>query len=453
MAEIIDTSLDLVLPDAVLAALRALEQNGHEAWCVGGCVRDALLGRAIHDFDVATAASWQQTEQVLGSHGFTVHRTGVEHGTVTASFDGVAIEVTTYRADGVYSDGRHPDEVTFVKSIDEDLARRDFTVNALAFHPDRGVKGVPGGLEDLRAGVIRAVGDPAARFSEDGLRILRACRFASQLGFRIDEETLDAMVSRKMMLGRVAIERIAHELDALLLGDYVHDALMQTINVLVAVMPELAACKGFDQHTPYHIYDVWEHTAWVVQRAPRTRLGRWAALLHDIGKPAACFFEGERAHFFGHAKLSALMGRSILQRLPFSDAFVQDVLTLVRLHDVQIAATPKSVRKALVRLDGNVALFRELIALKRADALAHSSLGEPRVQLAADLERVLEEVLAANEAFTVRQLAINGNDVLEMGIPSGPAVGEALEATLAAVIEDEVPNERQALLGFIAKLR
>lgn len=429
--------------------LQVLEANDHEAWCVGGCVRDALLKRATNDYDVATSASWQEAERLLQQAGFAVRRSGVKHGTITAVLDKDSVEVTTFRHDGAYSDGRHPDDVVFVKHIEEDLKRRDFTMNALAYHPARGILDCVGGLEDLQNGIIRVVGDPKRRFREDGLRVLRGCRFASQLGFTLEDDTLRTMKSFKMMLYKVSVERITHELDGLLLGQHVHDALVQTIDVLGAIMPEIVACKGFDQHSPYHIYDVWEHTAWVVQNAPQDRLVRWAALLHDIGKPAACFFEGDRAHFYGHARLSALMARNILQRLTLSPAFARDVVTLVELHDNQIPPTSKNVKHMLHALDDNVSLFEALVHLKRADALAHSERGIARVKVADDLASTLEAVIRENDAFSVRQLAIDGHDMMEAGIPSGPEVGKALECALNGVIDEHVANERDALLAYV----
>ena len=442
------------IPSFVQMALRALESADHEAWLVGGCVRDALLKRPIHDYDIATSARWQDAETALIAADFTVHRTGTAHGTVTASLDGNAIEVTTYRTDGAYTDGRHPDNVTFVSTIEEDLARRDFTINAMAYHPDRGLLDTWNGKSDLETRTIRVVGDASKRFAEDGLRVLRGCRFASQLGFTIEPTTLAAMKKEKTGLLRVSAERITHEMDELLFGDFVHDALMETVDVLVAFMPEIAACRGFDQHTPYHIYDVWEHTAWVVQQSPKTRLARWVALFHDIGKPAAFYTDANgRGHFFKHQQLSAMLAKGIMERLLMSPAFITQVLMLVRIHDRQIGANSRSVKRALSKLDGDVDLFRTLCGIKRADALAQSELSEPRLKLSYELERVLDEVIASNDAFSLKQLAINGNDVIELGVPSGPQIGELLDLALDAVIEEKLPNEYEALLAFLRAQR
>ena len=445
-------SIDIPVPPYAQSALEALELAGYESWLVGGCVRDSLLHRPVNDYDIATEASWEESERALAAAGFAVHRTGTPHGTVTASIDGNALEVTTFRSDGAYSDGRHPDSVTFVRSIEEDLARRDFTINALAYHPTRGLLDSWGGLQDVEDGLIRAVGDPVKRFREDFLRIARGCRFASQLGFAIEPETLQAMKACKMGLLRIASERVTHELDGLLLGEHVHDALMETVDVLVAVLPEVAACRGFEQRTPYHIYDVWEHTAWVVQNSPATRLNRWAALLHDIGKPGACFFEGDRMHFYGHPRLSVILASDALRRFSLAPSFVDRVLTLVRMHDVQIAATPKSVKRALADMGGDTELFQALIFLKRADTLAQSELGEPRLELADELQVVLDAVIANGDAFTLKQLDVSGRDLMAIGIAEGPAVGHALNQCLDAVIEGRVRNERAQLLEFAQSL-
>ena len=442
--------LEFNIPAFAQEALHALEFAGHEAWLVGGCVRDALLDREVHDYDIATSAKWQDAELALKTAGFAVHRTGTAHGTVTASIDGNVIEVTTYRSDGSYSDGRHPDNVTFVNAIEEDLARRDFTINAMAYHPNRGLLDIWNGQRDLETHTIRVVGDASKRFAEDSLRVLRGCRFASQLGFTIEPTTLAAMKKEKTGLLRVSAERITHEMDEMLLGDFVHDALMETVDVLVAFMPEIAACRGFNQHTPYHIYDVWEHTAWVVQHSPKTRLARWVSLLHDIGKPAVFYTDANgRGHFFKHQQVSVILAKNIMERLLMSPAFTAQVLTLVRIHDRQIAANPRSVKRALSTLGGDVDLFRTLCGVKRADALAQSELSEPRLELSYELERVLDEVIASNDAFSLKQLAIDGNDALVLGVPAGPRIGELLDAALDAVIEEKLPNEREALVAFL----
>ncbi len=439
------------LPSHALAALEVLESAGFEAWCVGGFIRDALLGRAGNDVDVACSAHWRQAQASFEAAGYRTHETGVAHGTLTVIIEGHPVEVTTYRCDGSYSDGRHPDEVSFVSTIEEDLARRDFTINAIAYHPIRGFVDEFNGLADLQTRVIRTVGDPKKRFAEDALRILRACRFKSQLGFSLDEETLSAMKSSKSMLRSVSIERVTHEIDLLLLGDHVHDALMETVDVLSFVLPELASMKGFDQRTPYHIYDVLEHTAWVVQHTPPERLVRWAALIHDMGKPAAAFEDGDVRHFYGHAHVSVDLGRALMTRFLMAPAFRDRVLTLVKHHDDVISPDTRAVKRVLGRkLGGDADLFRSLCDLKRADAFSQAPHCAPRAEVAQELKRVLDEILESKEAFSLRQLAVNGRDILSLGVEAGPRVGAILDAALEAVVEGDLPNEREALLAFAA---
>ena len=443
--------LEAALPSPARAALAVLEDGGFEAWCVGGFVRDALLGRPIHDVDVATAAHWEDVERLFEAAGYRTHQTGVAHGTLTVVVDDMPLEVTTYRADGPYGDGRHPDAVSFVGRIEEDLARRDFTVNALAYHPGRGLLDPFGGQRDLAAGILRTAGSPRERFSEDALRILRGCRLASQLGFTLDEEAWEAAVSQKGLLARVSAERVARELDGLLCGSHVREALLGTADVLSFVLPELVAMRGFPQATPYHIYDVLEHTAWVVQRVPAEPTLRWAALCHDMGKPAAAFAGPDGVgHFYGHAAVSVELARGVMERLKAPVARREAVLALVRHHDDEVAPTPRSVKRMLGRLGGDPGLFRALCALKRADALAQAPRCAPRAQLAEDLERALDRVLAADEAFSLGQLAVDGRDVLALGAPRGPLVGAALAAALDAVIDEQVPNEPDPLRAFLA---
>lgn len=445
----------LPVPPQARRVIEVLEAAGFEAWCVGGFVRDSLLGRPVSDIDIACSALWPQTEEACLAAGMRVHRTGEKHGTVTVVCDDAAFEVTTFRVDGAYSDARHPDEVRFVRSLKEDLARRDFTINAMAYHPLRGLADPFGGLEDARRGIIRTVGDPAQRFGEDALRILRACRFSSQLGFSLDGATYQAMLEGKRGLLRVSSERITAELQKLLLGDNVRDALLQTVDVISAVLPELVAMKGFDQCTPYHCHDVLEHTARAVAGTPPYPLVRWAALFHDMGKPAAFFKEpGGRGHFYGHAKISVPLARGIMDRLTFSTAFRDRVLLLVERHDDVFDATPRAVKRALARMGGNVELFRALCDLKRGDASAQApAYAEERMRRADDLLRVLDGILAEGEAFTLKHLAVNGRDAMDAGIAQGPSVGAALAAALDAVIDEQIPNDRETLLAFLDEWR
>ncbi len=446
------------IPRYGLDLLVVLERAGFEAWVVGGFVRDALLGRSSHDVDIATNAPWTEVQRVSVAAGFSTHETGTAHGTLTVIVPDAddpqtkyGIEVTTFRTDGAYDDARHPTQVEFVRTIEEDLARRDFTMNALAYHPQRGLLDPFDGLSDIEGGLIRMVGDPHERMAEDALRILRACRFASQLGFRIDDATFQAMLERKHLLAQVSVERVTSELDGLLLGAHVHDALMKCADVLSFVLPELLAMKECPQVTPYHIYDVLEHTAWAVQHTPPERLTRWAALFHDMGKPAAAFFSSDGVeHFYGHAAVSMVIARGIMDRLLMSNRFKDRALTLVKRHDEVIEPDARSVKRALRRLGGDVDLFRKLCAIKRADALSQAPQCAPRAALADELEQVLEEVLATEEAFTVRDLVIDGEDVMAAGVPEGPAVGDALARALDAVIDGRKKNERDELLGFIA---
>lgn len=440
--------MQIAVPAFGMDVFRTLDAAGFDAWFVGGYVRDAIMGRVAHDVDIATNARWEQVREVCAAAGFATHETGTKHGTITVVPDGAhAIEVTTFRTDGIYLDGRHPESVEFVSSIEEDLVRRDFTMNALAYQPGFGVLDPTGGLEDIECGIIRVVGDPTKRFKEDALRILRACRFASQLGFAIEPETLQAMYQLKHLMGFVSQERKTHELDELLMGDHPHDAIMATADVLTYVLPELAAMKGLDQLTKYHCYDVLEHTAWAVQFAAKSRLVRWAALCHDMGKPAAMIVMPEGVgHFYGHAAVSADLARGVARRMLMSNRFVDDLALIISLHSEKMTATRKSVRRHLAKLNGDVDLFRAYVQLKRADAAAHAPEYTDGAQTMDAVLRVLDEVLAEDDAFNVRMLAVNGRDLMEAGIPAGPQLGALLSWLLDEVIEEQLQNERSALM-------
>lgn len=448
-----NTSTSISLPESSLALVRVLEDAGFEAWVVGGFVRDSLLGRPVHDLDVATNAHWQDVVSVCEAAGLHTFETGTAHGTVTVRVQGSSIEVTTYRTEGAYDDARHPNSVTFVDSIEADLARRDFTINALAYHPRRGLCDPFGGVTDLDAGLIRAVGNPKERFSEDALRILRAVRFASELGFRIDDATSTAANTYANQLARISVERIAAELTRLLCGQDACRVLTAFPAVLDSVLPELAPMRGFDQKSPYHIYDIYEHTAHVVAGVPAEARLRWAALLHDCGKPDCFTVDAKgQGHFFGHAAKSETIARRILRRLHMPNALVHDVCLLVLEHDRHQPASEKTAKRLLARMEGREDLARWLLALRRADSYAHTPGFQERAANADRMETCLDAVLEHSQAFSVKGLAINGTDLIELGVQPGPEIGMLLDQALDAVIEEELPNTREALLGYVQHL-
>lgn len=450
------------LPDYARRLLAALEAAGHEAWVVGGWVRDALLGRPGHDVDVTTSAPWQETARVLVAAGMAVHETGTDHGTVTAVVDGHPVETTTYRVEGRYSDRRHPDEVRFVRDVREDLARRDFTVNAMAFHPERGLLDPFGGARDLAARVIRAVGEPRQRFEEDALRVLRAVRFACRLGARIEPATQAALEECAPELSEIAQERIGQEIDGILATGRMAWALRHEFPVLSAAVPELAPMAGFDQKSPYHAYDVLEHTARVCAGVEAFAGGlplpalRWAALLHDVAKPA-CWSEDAsgRGHFFGHPEEGARVTRRVMGRLAVPSEVKRAAAALVLLHDFVIRATAPSMRRMLAELEAAAPgqarqLAFALLDLKRSDAVAKAPQCMGHAVELDQMTAVLRRELAAGGVWRVRDLAVGGADVIrERGVEPGPGVGMVLAQLLEAVKADEVANEREALLAWL----
>lgn len=454
------------VPDYGLVVLRVLEDAGFEAWVVGGWVRDALLGAPMHDVDVTTSAPWQETERALRSAGIEVHETGTAHGTVTAVVEGMPVEVTTYRVEGTYSDRRHPDEVRFVRDVREDLARRDFTVNAMAYHPDRGLLDLFGGREDLSRGVVRAVGDPYRRFEEDALRVLRAVRFACRLGFEVEPRTQAALVACAPELDGIARERVGQEMDGIVASGRVSWALNNEFDVLARAVPALIPMRGMDQRSPYHAYDLLEHTARVCAGveafsggAPTQAL-RWAALLHDAGKPmCASVDENGRGHFRDHQRAGAILCKDALLGLALPHEVADRAAALVRYHDRHLSASPAGVRRLLRRLDqarpGEApALAYQLLDLQRADAIAKAW---PCAQRAVELdvfERALSGELSRGTAFRVRDLAVGGGDVMRaLGVAPGPEVGQALSALLDDVIYGRVENSREALLAWLYEKR
>lgn len=433
----------ITIPAHAAFILNRLNAAGFTAYVVGGCVRDSLLGVQPKDWDVCTSARPEEMAQVFAD--CHVVETGLKHGTLTVVLEHEPYEVTTFRVDGAYTDHRHPDGVTFVTDVREDLARRDFTVNAMAYHPEEGVIDAFGGMEDLRAGVIRCVGDARTRFNEDALRILRALRFAATYGFTIEEETAAAIHALKHTLQGVAMERIRVEISKLLMGKACGAILRDYADVLAVPLPELAPMFGFRQHTPFHRYDVWEHTIRAVEAVPPMEELKLAMLLHDAGKPHVFTMdENGVGHMKGHAKRSVVLAEAALSRLRVDNATHALVLTLVEHHDCPLTWDERMIRRRLNQFGENT--LRLLIEMQRGDAYGKGT--ETPEDIEADYRTALsavEAVLAQNPCVTLKQLAVGGRDMAALGL-KGPQIGAMLGELLSAVIDGALPNERKALL-------
>lgn len=431
-----------MFPAQVSAILSRLEQAGFAAYAVGGCVRDTLLGREPEDWDVTTAARPEQTAALFAGHSIP---TGLHHGTVTVRQDGLSVEVTTFRADGPYSDHRRPDTVYFSDSLAEDLCRRDLTVNAMAMDVRVSLTDLHGGQEDLRRGILRCVGDPDRRFDEDALRIMRTLRFASVLGFTVEARTAAALHRRAPLLRDIAAERLLSEMDRLLCGAHVLPVLLTYPDVLGVFLPEVLPCVGFDQRNRHHLYDVWEHTARSVAAIPPEPALRWAMLLHDVGKPACFTVDGQGVgHFYGHPKVSAALAEEMCRRLRMERRTAHEVVTLVQWHDRDIPRTEKAIARAVHQLGEDT--FRCLLAVKRADNLAQHPDYRGRLAEIDRAEDILNALLDRQACFSLRDLAVDGRDMLALGL-RGPAVGHALNALLAQVLDGALPNHRDTLLA------
>ena len=437
-----------MIPDYVNSILFRLRQAGFSAYAVGGCVRDSLRGEIPHDWDVCTSARPEQTERVfldLEQIG-----TGEKHGTIAVIADHKPVEITTFRADGTYLDNRHPSNVTFLSNLREDLARRDFTINAMALDEDEKPIDLFGGQADLKRGLIRTVGDPVLRSGEDGLRILRGLRFASRLDFAVEPVTAKAMVEGRSLLKNISVERIFSELKGILTGCAAARILRDFSPVFFAVLPELASMEGFEQHSPYHDCNVWEHTLRALAASPAEPAFRLALLFHDCGKPT-CFFRDEKGvgHFYGHPKKSRELAETALKRLRCDRETMDRALYLIEKHDTWLPDTERGMARLLLR-EGEEKL-RDLLVVERCDALAHAPAAQRSALANVDRwERLLNDVLAKQPCLSLKTLALSGDDLLALGMAPGPKVGNLLNEVLEQVAEGALPNERQALLAYAA---
>ena len=431
----------MYIPQSVERCMNTLYEAGFQAYCVGGCVRDYLLGITPHDYDLCTNALPEEICRVFSDYQLV--RSGEKHGTIGVVTEDGVVEITTFRTEGDYQDGRHPGWVRFVPCIEEDLARRDFTINAMAYSPRTGVIDPWGGLNDLKNKVLRTVGDPSARFTEDALRILRGVRFAARFGLQPEEATLEAMLRLAPLMDNLARERIFDELCKLLMRVTAED-LLRYGPILAQVMPELGKCIGFQQHSPYHAYDVFTHISHVVESTPPELPLRWAALLHDVGKPP-CFSQDEtgRGHFLGHAQVGSEIADAILLRLKAPTALRHQVVFLISHHMTPIEADKRLLLRRLSRYGAQQLL--SLINLQEAD-MSSKGTGLPCLSHFPLVRGMVEEILEEGSCLQLKDLAIDGKDLMALGFHPGPELGKCLQALLNQVLDGAVSNEKEALL-------
>lgn len=442
--------MNIKCPDYINTAFKLLEQSGFKAYAVGGCVRDSLMSKTPDDWDMTTSSTPEQTMEVFKD--FRVIPTGLKHGTVTVIIDGNHIEITTMRVDGEYHDNRRPESVCFTTKIEQDLSRRDFTVNAMAYNNTDGLVDIFGGQEDLKNKTIRCVGNPDTRFNEDALRIIRALRFASVLDFGIDKDTSDSIIKNVSLLNNVAKERIRVELVKLLCGTAVERILTDYREIIFNIIPELRTLDGFRQDTPYHIYDVWTHTVKVVANVKNTQELRVAALLHDIAKPD-CFTTDEKgiAHFKGHPELSAEKAVEILKSLRFPNSFIETVCNIILLHDMY----PDGNRKTVARFCSEYSpdIIRLTLELMRGDTAGKNPvLAEEQFDSYSLAEKQIDEIIESKLCLNISELNVNGKEIMAEGF-SGREIGAVLNTLLELVIEEKIINKKEILLETARKFK
>jgi len=431
------------LPEKVKHIITKLEAAGYEAYAVGGCVRDSLLGREPDDWDITTSATPMQTKAVFGR---TID-TGIQHGTVTVRIAGESFEVTTYRIDGEYEDSRHPKNVVFTANLLEDLKRRDFTVNAMAYNDRSGLIDAFGGIADLENRIIRCVGNAGERFTEDALRMMRAVRFSAQLGFSIDVDTEHAIMELAPNLAKISAERIRTELVKILISpnpDYIRKA--YDLGITQIVLCELDNAFETTQNNPHHSYTVGEHLMHTLLNIRADKCLRIAALFHDIGKPVSKTTDEDGIdHFHGHVEISEEMTAKILKRLKFDNDTIICVRIYIRYHDVEINPSQKAVRRALNKVGEEY--FGGLLELKRADCLAQSMyMREEKLAVLDKVEAVYREILEKKQCVSLKDLAVTGSDLMKLGVPQGRRVGELLSVLLEEVLEEPSRNTYDYLL-------
>lgn len=437
------------IPDGAAYALEKLNDAGFQACLVGGCVRDLIREKDPHDWDICTSATPDRVHEIFKNHG--IIDTGLQHGTVTLRVNHESYEITTYRIDGDYADGRHPDGVTFTMDLEQDLARRDFTINSIAMDKNGDVHDPYHGKEDIEDHMIRCTGNPDAKFREDGLRLMRALRFASVFDYQIHPETAAAIHENARMLDKIAAERIRAELEKLLSGAGAAAVLREYPDIVCRFWPELGDTIRFDQKNPWHRYDVWEHTLHALEAAPADPVIRFAVLLHDIGKPSCMTEDADGIrHFHGHPGAGAAMSDDMLRRLRFDNETRKRIVKLVAAHDTDIPATERSVRKTMSKMGADC--FFQYIQVRRADVSAQAKAVGYRLAALDKIEAIARDIIDAGACLSVKDLAVDGRDVIAAGVPEGPAVGRMLDALLQQVLSGKLPNERPVLEQEVARM-
>lgn len=436
------------IPKQIEEVLEKLEKAGFEAYIVGGCVRDGIMGKTAHDYDITTSAEPHETERVFSD--CRVVETGIKHGTVTVLFKGMSVEITTFRVDGDYPDGRHPESVSFSRNLEDDLARRDFTMNAIAYSPSRDLIDIFGGEADIKARVIRCVGEPEKRFSEDALRIMRALRFSAVLGFDIEENTKSALLEKKDTLKKVSKERIFSELKQLLCGENVKKVLLEYREVLGEIIPEIRPMFDYDQNSKYHNSTLFEHTARAVEAAPQREEMRLAMFFHDIGKPSCrSTDENGEGHYYGHAAKSAELADKILRELKCDNALRVRVCEIIKYHDIPIELSHRAIRRQLSKLGGE--LFCDVMEAHIADDSAKREFTLARRETAREAIRIANEIAEEKPCLDLKSLAVKGGDLKEIMKPS-EKMGEILGELLNEVVDGTLENEKSVLMARAREL-
>ncbi len=441
----------MFLPDDAKKIIEILTQSSFSAYAVGGCVRDSIMNRDVSDYDITTSALPDQVEEVLEKNGIKYFETGIKHGTITAVINHNPYEITTFRTDGKYFDNRHPESVNFVSDIKEDLSRRDFTVNAIAYNDIDGYVDLFRGREDIENRIIRTVGDSDKRFQEDALRIMRALRFASQLGFTIEENTEKAIFRNKELLKNIANERIYSEIIKILLGDNCEDVLLKYKDVIAVVIPELIPSFDFPQHNKWHLYDVYTHSVKSVAQTPKKDYMRLAMLLHDIGKPHCRTTDENGDHFYAHARIGAEQAAIILKRLRVSNEILNKSVALIANHSDYLSHKKKTIKKRMKTLGED--LIFDFIDFQVADLKSHNpALAENEIIALEEIREITKEIIESNEVYSIKDLDINGFDLMNLGF-EGREISEVLEKLLEEVIANPEKNRKEILINIAERTK